>query len=196
MPRGAGRSLRDGAAEALDGSLFEALLGADWETLPAPVRALHGTEPESRTAGRAAVTRGRSLLACVVAAAVGFPSAGEDVPVDVRLQRIGRRERWVRTFAGRRFASSLRAGTGRAEGLLVERFGPLDFHLALVVDGERLRFVVRGWSLLGLVPLPRRWAPTGESHETQLDGRFRFHIEIAHPWTGPIVTYDGWLTPA
>jgi hypothetical protein len=182
----------DAAAPA---SIFERVLGPAWQALPAPVRALHGPETELRTAGRATVTRGRGLLARVIATVVGFPRPGTDVPVEVRLQRDGVRERWRRTFAGRTFASTLTAGTGRAHRLLRERFGPASFDLALVVDGERLRFVVRGWSVLGL-PLPRRWAPTGDSFETAADGRFRFHIEIAHPWTGPIVTYEGWLQPA
>ena len=28
------------------------------------------------------------------------------------------------------------------------------------------------------------------------DGRFRFHVEIAHPWFGLIVRYQGWLQDA
>ena len=183
---------RDDIAEAARGSMFARLLGAAWDALPAPVRALHGTDPEATLAGRATVTRGRGVIARLVAAVFGFPAAGEDVPVEVHLHRQPHRERWVRTFAGRRFASTM---TPRHDRLLCESFGPVRINLALVVDGERLRFVVRGWSLLGL-PLPRRWAPTGESHETACDGRFRFHIEIAHPLAGPIVTYDGWLQPA
>jgi hypothetical protein len=31
--------------------------------------------------------------------------------------------------------------------------------------------------------------------ETSEDGRFHFHVEISHPFTGLIVCYRGWLTP-
>ena len=66
--------------------------------------------------------------------------------------------------------------------------------LALVVEEGRLRLVVRRWSFAGL-PLPAAWAPRGEAYEFAADGRFNFHVEIAHPFTGLIVRYRGWLVP-
>jgi hypothetical protein len=176
------------------GSIFQRVLGDAWSTLPAPVRALHGTEAAMRFAGRATVTRGPGWIARVVAAVIGFPEAGDDVPVEVDIRRDATGESWRRTFAGRAFSSRLRAGTGGAQGLLVEAFGPVRVRIALVVDGDRLRFDVVGWSLWAL-PLPRALAPGGDTYETASDGRFVFHIEIAHPWTGPIVDYSGWLEP-
>ena len=181
-------------AEPPGGSIFQRVLGEAWDRVPAPVRAMHDTSPSLRSAGKATVTRGPGLPARIIATVVGFPKAGTDIPVEVTMQRDANGETWRRTFAGKAFSSRMTAGTGRAYRLLVERFGPASFHLALVPDGERLRMIVRGWSLLG-VPMPRRWAPTGESHEAARDGRFHFHIEIAHPWVGPIVAYEGWLEP-
>ena len=81
-----------------------------------------------------------------------------------------------------------------SEYLLRERFGPIAVFVALVVDRDRLRFVIRGWSLLGL-PLPRRLAPAGETYESERDGLFLFAVEIMHPWLGLIVRYRGSLTP-
>jgi hypothetical protein len=86
-------------------------------------------------------------------------------------------------------------GRGRFDRLLCERFGPLVFGLATVLDGERLRLLVRRWTLLG-VPLPMAFAPRVDSYETVVDGRFRFHVEIGHPLLGLIVRYAGWLAPA
>lgn len=68
----------------------------------------------------------------------------------------------------------------------------LDFELALVFDGARLRLVPRRWSLLG-IPLPRAFAPAGAAYEYAENGRFHFHVEIAHRLTGLIVRYRGWL---
>jgi hypothetical protein len=48
--------------------------------------------------------------------------------------------------------------------------------------------------LFGL-PLPRILAPRIAAHESAPDGRFHFHVEIAHPLTGLIVRYRGFLTP-
>ena len=52
----------------------------------------------------------------------------------------------------------------------------------------------RRWSLFG-VRLPMSLAPRSRAYESGRDGVFRFHVEIRHPLTGPIVHYQGWLRP-
>ena len=107
-------------------------------------------------------------------------------------------ELWQRTFGGgaraHRFSSLQDEGRGRFARLLCERFGPFRFALALIVDEDRLRLVLRGWSLFGL-PLPRILALRIAAHESAPDGCFHFDVEIAHPLVGLIVRYRGWLIP-
>ena len=105
------------------------------------------------------------------------------------------RETWSRRFAGRLMRSTQEEGTGRSAGLVVERFGPLAFGLAVVRDGGRLLILPRQWSLWG-VPLPRALMPQGDGYEEERDGRFHFEVEIALPFLGRIVAYRGWLEPA
>jgi uncharacterized protein DUF4166 len=83
-------------------------------------------------------------------------------------------------------------GRGTSAHLLRERFGPLTFDLALVVEGAKLCLVVRRWSLWGL-PLLLLLAPGGDSSEMAIDDRFHFHVEIRHRLIGLIVNYRGWL---
>ena len=144
--------------------------------------------------GIATVTRGTSPLARLAGALVGFPRAGENVPVRVDFKVEDGRERWTRTFAGRSFHSTQEQGRGRFEWLVCERFGPLCIGMALVLDGARLRLIVRRWSVFGIA-LPLWLAPRGDAYEYAEDGRFHFHVEIAHPLTGLIVGYRGWLVP-
>ena len=134
------------------------------------------------------------MLARLIAAIIGFPPAGSDVPLEVSFRLRERREYWQRKFAGQSFSSTQEAGRGRFEHLLCERFGLCVFGMALVIDGERMRLVLRRWSFLG-VPLPVSWAPFGDCYEHVENGRFCFHVEISHPLTGPIVNYRGWLVP-
>jgi hypothetical protein len=101
-------------------------------------------------------------------------------------------EAWTRDFGGRRFRSIVSAGEGRHEHLLEERFGPFKFGLALVLENERLHFVVRNWRVFGL-PIFKRWAPFGDSYEHEQAGTFCFHIEIRHPLLGLLVKYSGGL---
>jgi len=114
--------------------------------------------------------------------------------VEVAFSLKGGRELWQRNFAGQRFASTQEEGQGRSARLLCERFGPLNFVMALVVDGERMRLMMRRWSLFGL-PLPLALAPRIHAYEFAEAGRFHFHVEISHPLTGLIVRYRGWLVP-
>lgn len=194
----AGRTIRTGwrddSPEQRAWPLYRRILGTAWDVLPPAIRAMHDFTGVRIAEGQATVERGNGVLARIVAASVGFPRAAADVTVSVALAATPAGEIWTRNFAGRRFMSVQSEGRGRFERLVVERFGPLRFGLALVGDGVRLRLVVRGWSVFG-IPMPKRWAPGGDSFEFVADGRFHFDVAIGHRITGPIVRYRGWLVP-
>jgi len=193
------RRICTGERESMPGTapqpLYRRILGSAWDSLQEPLKAVHGRIADLEAHGLARVDRGQGWLAAVMATAFGFPQASDSVPISVSFQSRGDGELWRRTFGGKSFSSFQTRGEGRSEGLLSERFGPFAFDMALVVDGRNLLFVVRRWSFLGL-PLPAGLAPTGNSYEFAEDGRFHFHIEIAHPLSGLIVRYSGWLVPS
>jgi len=171
--------------------LYRRLLGTAWDTLPEPIRQLHDGTTSWLASGRATVERGRSPLARIAATLFGFPPETPDVAVTVRFDARDGDEVWTRDFGGRRFASVQQEG----DGLMLERFGPFTFAIALLCHENRLNLVVRGWRFLGL-SLPRFIAPRGTTYESVDDGRFHFHVEIGFPWTGLIVRYRGWLERA
>jgi hypothetical protein len=174
--------------------LYRRLLGEAWNQLPAPLQAMHNLDTELTAEGVAQVERGDGGLARLAASVVGFPRAGKDIPVTVSFLVEDGRECWRRTFADRSFASIQEQGVGRFEHLLCERFGPLNVGMALVCEPDRMRLVVRRWSVFG-IPLPLSLAPRGDAYEFAEKGRFHFHVEIGHPFTGLIVRYRGWLVP-
>jgi len=186
--------LREQTAASASLPLYRRLLGEAYAAMPAPLQAMHDLKDEMVAEGSATVTRGGGLLARIAAAIVGFPQAGENVPVRVAFRNENGRERWTRTFAGRLFHSTQEQGRGRYEWLVCERFGPLCVGMALVLDEGKLRLIVRRWSVFG-IPLPVWLAPRGNSYEYSENGRFHFHVETAHPFTGLIVGYRGWLVP-
>jgi Domain of unknown function (DUF4166)/Saccharopine dehydrogenase NADP binding domain len=179
----------------IDQPLYRRVLGESWHRLPPPIRQLHTVDAASTHVGRCTVERGRSPLAWIVAQTVSFPRAGDNLPITVRLVAQSGKERWSRRVAGRAFSSVQSAGQGRAEGLVRERFGAVAVDMALVVEPGRLVYVVRRWSLFG-VSLPLWLGPRSVAVETVDDRKFCFHVEIAHPLTGLIVRYRGWLLPA
>jgi hypothetical protein len=172
--------------------IFARLLGDAWEKLPTAVRQMHTVSSEHLTEGRCTVERGPGILSNWAASLFGFPRAADGLPVSVRFKCENGRERWTRKFGEDTFSSTLQAGRGTSARLLCERVGLFDFAQALVVEGNRLRLVLRRWSIFG-VPLPFWLAPRSNSYETEQDGRFRFHVEISHPLIGLIVRYRGWL---
>lgn len=175
--------------------LYARVLGAAWDKLPIEIRNMHNIDGAASADGRASVERGRGVLARLAASVIGFPKAVADTPVGVRLDALDDTETWTRTFGNETFSSRQFFGRGRSEGLLCEHFGPLTFGMALVPEGARLSLVLRRWSVFG-VPLPMWLCPRSNSHEAVEGGRFCFHVEIGHPFTGLIVRYQGWLVPS
>ena len=174
-----------------DAPLYQRILGDAWEQLPAPIRAMHQADSAR---GQGTVARGSNPLAQLVAAIIGFPRTGE-VPVTVRFDARDGKETWPRTFGADTFLSVQSEGAGRDAHMLVERFGPLRFVMALVVDGGKLHLVLKRWSAFG-VPLPLWLGPRSQSNESVgADGRFRFYVDISHRLIGRIIKYEGWLEP-
>ncbi|MFZ5674464.1 MAG: DUF4166 domain-containing protein [Pseudomonadota bacterium] len=193
----AGRAIRWGVRQAplaKTAPLYERILGSAWSELPEEIRAMHAVETMALAEGRASVERGRGWLARLAGAVIGFPAAIADTPVRVRFDAENGIETWTRSFGAETFHSAQFAGTGRAQGLIQEKFGPLTFAMALVLKDGRLSLILRHWRAFGF-PMPMFLCPRSTAHETVEEGRFRFHVEIGHPLTGLIVRYRGWLRP-
>ncbi len=192
----AGRSIHTGFRERQpEAPLYCCLLGPAFDALPSAVQALHADAGARQWRGTAEVRRGRGPLARLVAAIMGFPKAAAAVPVTVSFTPEGSGELWTRDFGGKRFSSLQSEGKGRNDYLIVERFGPMAFAMALVVEEGRLKLIPRRWSVFG-IPMPRALMPHGESFECESQGRFQFNVEIALPLIGLIVAYKGTLEPA
>jgi hypothetical protein len=189
--------------------LYRRILGEAWDLLPPQLQVMHAVNGVLIADGTAVVERGTGLMARLVARLMGFPQAGRDVPVTVTFRVEKGREHWRRTFGDSssaslhfssihfssiHFSSIQEQGRGRFDRLLCESFGPFRFGLAMIVEDDRLRLVLRRWSFAGL-PLPAAWAPRSQAYEFAENGRFHFHVEIAHPLMGLIVRYKGGLEP-
>ena len=132
------------------------------------------------------------MLAMFVGQLVGFPPEADDVPLQVMMKSTNGREHWRRDFAGQGFSSVMTAGKGRFSNLVCEKFGPVNFAMALALENGRLNYLPRRWTFFG-ISMPRILAPRGNTYEYVEDGRFHFHAEVTMPIIGHIVTYEGWL---
>jgi hypothetical protein len=184
---------RSSKADAEPAPLYKRILGEAWDALPAPLAALHNlTQGEQNAEGVARVETGKHMFARLLAALYGFPGTGEHVPVTVSIHRRDGGEVWRRDFAGRKFSTFQSAGQGYADKLLVERFGPVTFWMALVLKEGKLHSITRRWNVFG-IPLPLAFAPHTTVYEDADGDNFCFHVEVKHWLMGLIVRYEGKL---
>ena len=191
------RSIHTGIRETIPARelpLFQRILGTSWPQLPSQIRQLHCPGQGAIFSGRCTVHRGRNPLAQLIARTCGFPASGSDRSMRITINPEADGERWIRSCDGRTFVSTQMPGRGSSEWLTRERFGPVTVHMALVVEGASLSYVIRRWTLFG-VPLPLAWGPRTIAVESVQDNAFRFDVQISHPLTGLIVRYAGTLEP-
>ena len=168
-------------------SLFAQVLGPGFDTLAAPVRALHLAQGTHRYRGDVEVERGSGLLSRCIAAATHLPPAGSG-PLGVEIDASPAREHWTRFIGGRAMPSRL-----WCEGdVLCERLGLATFGFRLALENEALVWRVVRVRVFGL-SLPARWF-TGVGARESADGsRYRFDVWASLPLAGLLVHYRGWL---
>jgi Domain of unknown function (DUF4166) len=145
-----------------------------------------------KMSGVADVLPAANIFGRIIALIMGFPKAGQNVPLKVGIEIDPDGETWTRSFAGRKFSSRQILGKGRYEGLLVESFGPLNFGMAVTEVNGKLGLVLRGWDAFGL-PMPKFLMPKAIASEHGTGGLFNFDVEIIAPIIGRIVLYRGRL---
>jgi Domain of unknown function (DUF4166)/Saccharopine dehydrogenase NADP binding domain len=199
-PLFAQRTIYPGFRDSLDDKTtpaFQRVLGSAWDGLSPPLKQLHSTQGSKVFTGLCNVEGATNPISKLIARVIGFPATGANLPITVTIdQRFNDQghsiEHWTRSFGQRSFTSELFCGTSRSEHLMCERFGPMNFALAVIRKDNGLELIVRHWSLFG-IPMPSWLGPTTQAVESIEQGRFNFSILLAHRLVGRIVKYEGWL---
>jgi hypothetical protein len=171
-------------------SVYRRVLGARFDQLPAILRNFHDAAGGSRARGTFQITRGDGLLRNAVAALLGFPRAGKDVPVRLEVRVEGDRERWLRHFPGRTLIT-----TQWAEGqVLMESIGSTSFSSAIDIHGSRLSYEFRRAWFVG-IPLPAWLSPYVDGRVDAGETGWSVAVHVYAPFLGKIVQYEGWVEP-
>jgi hypothetical protein len=176
--------------------LYPQLLGDSWSRLSDAVRGLHCGGSAVRCTGVMRVSRGASLLTRCLASLLGFPAAGEAVPVTLAVVPSAGAEQWRRTFAGVPLVTLQSAGP---DGLLVERTGLAELRFRLEVRDGGLVYHAAGAALkVGWlrVPLPSWLAPTVAARESPVGppGQTEVSVRMSVPLLGLLISYEGSMT--
>lgn len=170
--------------------LYQRIMGDAFNTLPAPVQAIHNIIGDGGAIGDATTVRGTSWLARLTCTIMGFPPSGQ-TPLHVRFEEHKGVERWTRTFGSNDFSSEL----SQSGAYLSERFGPLKFTFDLSAQDNCLGMHLRNWTAFSL-PMPK-WLALKSTAKEWADGdTFCFSVTIDLPIIGRVVDYNGRLKPA
>lgn len=179
--------------DARDPTLFQQVLGDDFERLMQPVQDLHQVRGTALYVGCVSVSHARHVVARLLARATRLPPAMRDAPIRVDFTADAACETWARSFAGHVMRSRLHV----RGGALREWLGPVRFTFALRVDADgAVLWRVARVHVLGLVPLPARWFDAVRCREAADGDRYTYEIDAAMPLIGRLVRYEGWLQRA
>lgn len=172
-------------------SLYRRLLGARFDQLPPVLRSFHDDPGGHQARGVFEVERGAGWLAAGLGRALKMPPSGPAVPVELRVQVTGDRERWTRSFDGR----TLETIQWARDGLLMESLGPWIFASELLADKSGLRFHFRrAW--FGPIALPLALGPRIDGEAiARVEGGWAVGVRIRAPIAGPVLSYRGWVVP-
>jgi hypothetical protein len=168
-------------------SVYRRLLGPALDALPPALRRFHDVETEWTGQARFKVTRGKGWLRNLLAWCGGFPPAGDDVPLRLRIVAEGQSERWIRHFGKHRMESVQWAW----RGLMLESFGAMILGFRVTVEPPALKLhPARTW-LLGGLPWPTALAPHGTGIEVGQDDGFAIVARAEAPLLGMVAQYEG-----
>lgn len=163
------------------------LAGGEAALPPVLARAHRG---HAKLFGAVDVERG-GLPASIIAAIAGMPEAGRGIPFFVTGDHRHEAVSWLRNFDGVRFDSTFE----REGDHLIERHGPLQLRLKIVVEDGRLTYRLIDARCLGFT-LPAWLTPSLDAWEAEEDGRYQFEVAISLPGVGLLARYGGLLDPS
>lgn len=183
-------------SRSLAPALYPRLIGTFWQELDEAVRRVHLNGESVRATGSLRVRHGKGWLARLLLWLFRMPPAAEAVETRLVITPYGHGEKWLRVFGNWPLVTMQGEQAG---GLLLERFGVLEFRFRLeVAEGSLVYRQISAVFRLGplSLPLPRWLAPHVAAREKPVGDRNQIHVsvEVNFPLLGPLIAYEGKLT--
>lgn len=171
-------------------SLYQRILGDQFEKLSPVLQRFHGGTGDSQGRGQFRVSRSTSSVGYFIGMLMGLPSEGERIEVHLEVQVESDRETWIRNFGLKKLVTVQKPW----KDLLLERSGPLSFAFELVVEEGGLRFIQRRSWFLGL-PILDIWAPKVAATAVPEGRGWNVDVGMQLPILGNVVRYRGHIEP-
>jgi hypothetical protein len=181
-----GLAITAGKAAAV--GIFQQAMGASYLRMDPTVRAFHDLQGRSELHGEVETEPPASVLAALLAVAVGAPRVRTRGPLRFDLHCEPLQQTWTRHFPHGSMRSCMRLQGSE----VVETLGPARLYFRLEEQGGSLVMRLRALRFLG-VACPRWLLPDVDARERGRDGRLEFDIRVSLPLVGQITAYRGWL---
>lgn len=169
-------------------SVYRQVLGTDFHLLAPELQRFHSIAGRVELSGKLSVKGPRGAAGRLMSALFALPKATAETSFKFELDADARQETWRRHFPGRLMVSNMRVGAG----MLVERFGPINFHFHLKADNGQLNMLLQSVTVFG-VRSPRFLMPTVLARETGAHGKLHFSVSAHLPLVGLLAEYRGYL---
>jgi hypothetical protein len=171
-------------------TLYQHLLGRDFDRLPAVLHRFHGLPTGGQATGTLTVKHGKGLIRHWAAWLLRLPRPGENIPVRVQVRVKGRNEIWIRHF-GRQ---CIRTVQWQEDGYLIEKAGPLCFVFKVRGDEQGLRFDFQHNRLMG-IKLPYLISLRADAIAEGTGDSWQITVNITSPLLGVLASYRGRVHP-
>jgi hypothetical protein len=179
-------------------ALYPRLFGAAWSEIDPALQRMHYTGEPVHARGVLRVLHGTSLGAKLLLWFLRLPPPNAAAQVELIVRPVGESETWLRLFDGKPIVTVQRES---ASGLLVDRYGPLEFQFQLSFADHTIHYRQVGVILrlalpfLPAIPLPRWASPHVSAQETAgaSEMETRILVEVSAPLAGLLFSYEGRL---
>jgi hypothetical protein len=160
-------------------------MGTDFTKLAPLLQAAHTGKSVLR--GKAQVKRGK-LLSRLLCTIFRFPKVGDNVELLVNCEHTSDSMVWNRDFDGLKMKSSF-----KLQGdYLIESLGPLAMYFKAVEKDGALHYLFVKTKFMGVF-LPNFLSPQVVASEQEVEGKYRFSVEVRMFLIGFVIAYSGEL---
>jgi hypothetical protein len=167
-------------------SIYQELLGADFERLGPILRYVHGPAASVHAHGSVDVTHGKGLAVRLLNRMMAVPKAGTGIALRLEVVRSAKREAWIRTFDKK----VLRTEQWAEDGLFIEAVGAIQMAMRLRIDAGKLCFEPVFTRCLG-IRVPRWVRVTVRAEVEELADGWRVLVETSSSMLGLLFRYNG-----
>jgi len=173
-------------------TLYQRLLGNDFDRLPDVLRQFHSQPQGGCATGRVTVKRHAGWLREAAANLLQLPAAGEDMALRLHVIPQDNTERWIRHFNQQRL-ETLQWQEGE---FLIEKAGPLQLAFKVAADEEGMTFRMHHQCHTARKVLFPAGLVMRVNAQTQgVEDYWKLEVNISAPLLGEIVTYRGEIVP-